>query len=1625
MNSINSYAANTFTKGLIMDFDPTVTKNDSLVNALNATLLTFNGNEMQLQQDMGNGRVETAFLPEGYIPVGCCEFGGIIYVVSYNPLEDKSQVGCFPSPERNITSDEISDINTKLNYTDFQETYKKKIITPDKKIKEEIILTGELKTTGVRKILYEKSNLNPGDKYVIYTEDDTNALNKNKSTLTDFGNTEHLHNYWPKLLKINVVSIEDSGKIVNLNSSVKWYDNNYYITQLTKNPSTGKKDLDSYRSLVSSPYSIFSSKVSGKLAILVEPEMIDSFNCTYEVYTKKIGDKKLEEDKTGALSGKESDSGQDGSREGSLSTSSSTENTSTKTKYTVYFNTSWTSKHPDINPYGFLITESEWKLKETKKIKTIENGKEVTKIIKYISEVPVENKTNKYIEYKPDTDNQEFLKFNISAKTIITEENKNKIYYAPEELYTYRTLYNLAKPSDTYDKYKTENSYLAQINDKIDWYKIDKNTYKGLENSEDYSNVGPVTKITRIKDGDNFKYYYNLISIDSINKKYQTKGNDGSQINIMPLDLEHDIINNYFKKEVTTKLRDILELPTSEVINGHKYDYNNSKAIWSYTVAPAMPYGVLDHLAISGNIDFSKINSGYINMSGWRYFTEGDVLTLTFGLEAYPEPNKGIAAVDIDFFDNEGFAAGYHLIDKNSYSGQFTERIILRGNNYTINAIDSNGKDHSTDNNERANAGLIYPNMLYLCKITIKYAKKNALGKYDPQDTSEYKTRYRWLWTNGIFNNNYYTTMDYNNLVPKLELGLEESFDTTGQGGTNKLKEKSAIYKYSGLVEESDSVDYFKSLAANITYINQNHEDDENGNILLRLVPKLKNNYNTFKLNSDLKSLGDVELTIKHPEITFNNDAKFNYVFEEYETNTSLKDAISPILNSNLKLLKNKKYYEAGYIDKYIIDKNKNLGKDLFSLLKLNSDKNHFFDLYESNDAYKHYTDSFSLNFSTFGYTRKVDLKTAFKGIPLTLSGYMFSKIGNTQISKNENVNTLIPILAYNNREKYGTWGLNMYLNKYFTKPSEYRMSLNSKNFLAVLNEYHLSFHNTVTIHRGFDGKEIHNGFVQSGNAEWEANQYTKVYAKGGSPILDIYWGNKLYADIKMSELTMNYYINKMNAKYRADGDTTSDYGETKLLSYYKALGIVKALKVSADAKLNVATSDIGNNYYQPGKQKYNICGLIIAANHYQPYTSWGIGIAGGNINKFNRSFDRNLSSDIDRYLYACTYDKEFKLNRKMPVPFNFLMWNYGETSNTQNSNDNRPLLGPVCDNPVYTFAVLDTDTDKYVPFNDYFLGGLTYQWTHDVDFKGHTIGADGVTDLRIEPNFTPKYFFNSDIKTLTLADMIGSLFSQIYTVEDIKKNYIAFKNIISVSKYTEYWTAKIDYTLNNICLRDSIIFHSIKYNLYVNSVMLKIKEFEGIDIANSAIAMSNVLIAQKLNNKSIDFKYETYYNINNLIAKLNIETTGKTIVKTCYKGSNGKRVIKIISQKVDPTKFYTLTDNNLVILGRASTVYYAKHFEVDNEDNIFPVFERDIFKIPKGENSRKPLNNSIAQINSQGFEDLAKIIRVENGILTWHGLSKLQKFNDVYSIIWYYHNHADRRLEFPKISLFNEYNVE
>jgi hypothetical protein len=67
-----------------------------------------------------------------------------------------------------------------------------------------------------------------------------------------------------------------------------------------------------------------------------------------------------------------------------------------------------------------------------------------------------------------------------------------------------------------------------------------------------------------------------------------------------------------------------------------------------------MPYGYLAEYAVTNSIDFSKVGSGLIDLNEWRYYNDGEISTLTFGIEAYPEENKGISKVELEFYDNNG-----------------------------------------------------------------------------------------------------------------------------------------------------------------------------------------------------------------------------------------------------------------------------------------------------------------------------------------------------------------------------------------------------------------------------------------------------------------------------------------------------------------------------------------------------------------------------------------------------------------------------------------------------------------------------------------------------------------------------------------------------------------------------------------------------------------------------------------------------------------------------------------------------------------------------------------------------------------------------------------------------------
>lgn len=884
-------AKNTFAEGLVMDFAPDNTQATTLTSALNATLLTFNGNEMSLQNDMGNGRVETAYLPEGYVPVGTCEFGDIIYIVSYNPITNKSQIGCFPSPERNISSEEIGGMGQSLKWTDFQGSNGSE---PN----------GELVASSVKKILYGTKDMTSGDKYIIYSAElDSKG---NHEHLSDYGNTSHQHERFPKLVKIHVVSIEESGKITYLDSSTKWYkENDFYIQNSQK--IVGKPDLDSYRTMVSSAYSVFSSKVSGKLALLIELEKITGFSCTWSAYTKEVEDNSEYQ----------------------------------SNRYSIYWNFSWSTDNNNINPNAVVLTNSKW------------TGEDDTH-------------AGKYQIWEKDTGG-----WALGGKNKNWVDGPSVPVAYPNIDYNYKTISRVYSPetyTGTFQNFINSGSYDAQSKSKLNQVKQE----LGLDNVELIK-----ANLSRKEDGtpDEGKYYFNCSSsaVDKETGKvlyYTNYNNELKAITAKPM--SDDIINNTFNYPIVKHFSDFLIPLKQKVVEGAIEEWKNlniNNLIYYYELTPSMPYGLLREFSQDGYIDFKKIGTKSIELNSWRYYNYENTSTLTWGLEAYTEPNKGISEVVFLFYDNQGLAAAYHNSGKISYNGKFTEYFTLNtsGTNYKLNNkdeknttfyhkgesvskdaatisnvyLDSSGKVVSIDEMQDGqsyylnDAGTLYSNCLYLVKIIVKYCSVGVLDEYI-EDEASYIEDFRWYWTNTMFNDYYYSTQDFRGLQFSLNLDCQAVFETVKSRWEVKQQDYFAGDDFSSSITSQNA---YRSLSATVQFINQDHTQDDNLRMAVRAG--LQKDYNTFNLEeSQLENI--------NTKIFLANEYIQNYP-EQPEIKFTEKDitifsGIYPTLAEKL----------TGEVDSSTSD---TLNKLVDSSVTGTGEE-----MYNSADAYQNYTNNFHLS---------------------------------------------------------------------------------------------------------------------------------------------------------------------------------------------------------------------------------------------------------------------------------------------------------------------------------------------------------------------------------------------------------------------------------------------------------------------------------------------------------------------------------------------------------------------------------------------------------------------------------------------------------------------------------------
>lgn len=153
--------SNQFTEGLVSDLNPINTPNVVLTDNLNGTIITYNGNEHSLQNDMGNYELEYCKLNPNYIPVGIKEYGDILYIVSQNPLDNSVEIGSYPSPLM------IVDPDKKDTSSELESIIKSQIL--DKGLEEENYTTMNENSNSI--IFYgDDYKLNPGDEYCLQIE---------------------------------------------------------------------------------------------------------------------------------------------------------------------------------------------------------------------------------------------------------------------------------------------------------------------------------------------------------------------------------------------------------------------------------------------------------------------------------------------------------------------------------------------------------------------------------------------------------------------------------------------------------------------------------------------------------------------------------------------------------------------------------------------------------------------------------------------------------------------------------------------------------------------------------------------------------------------------------------------------------------------------------------------------------------------------------------------------------------------------------------------------------------------------------------------------------------------------------------------------------------------------------------------------------------------------------------------------------------------------------------------------------------------------------------------------------------------------------------------------------------
>ena len=282
-----------------------------------------------------------------------------------------------------------------------------------------------------------------------------------------------------------------------------------------------------------------------------------------------------------------------------------------------------------------------------------------------------------------------------------------------------------------------------------------------------------------------------------------------------------------------------------------------SGLVWHYKIAPIMPYGILDNLAVEGEIDLMQIGIYKQEINSFKYYNTEYQSTLNINMTSYNSVGHTLNTIKLTFYDLYGEVCTYTLPKMISYNGTFQVIVPLDGslhegmqanpnhpNKFSATQLDlseTTGITFLPDKNvkipptnyiddlgnqtgitqyayhDQSEPQGLHPYYLYY--VTVSWDEEEQPGNYITADEGY------WYWTNNKFNTYYFDNniLNYNDIDFDLDLSVNAYIQGTApETKTQVIDEKTTIYT----------------------------ENTENNPFTVTILPDLVNNYKTLFFNT-------------------------------------------------------------------------------------------------------------------------------------------------------------------------------------------------------------------------------------------------------------------------------------------------------------------------------------------------------------------------------------------------------------------------------------------------------------------------------------------------------------------------------------------------------------------------------------------------------------------------------------------------------------------------------------------------------------------------------------------------------------------------------------------------------